>query len=202
MYTRFCFGKAARKSSLLTLCRYWRKCTEPKWKEFWSTVGKAEGTFRTVCHASQRGQANGNVLNLQCVCFLTEENICESCLSPILPTGKMPAGEIFPKHMFMMAGIENWLMSAWKIVWLQLRKGFSPFPAPVKADATDYRAGHISIWELCKNPQCWPRGAEFPGVWAWKLVLLTRWCSWIWLRALLWESSKEKKSENLTIHIL
>lgn len=57
-------------------------------------VGKAEGTFRTMCHAFQGGQASRNVLNLQCVCFLTEENICESCLSPILPTGKMPAGKI------------------------------------------------------------------------------------------------------------
>lgn len=28
----------------------------------------------------------------KCVCSLAEENICESCLSPILPSGKVVGG--------------------------------------------------------------------------------------------------------------
>jgi hypothetical protein len=33
----------------------------------------------------------------QSVCFLTEENICESCLAPVLPTGKVLGGKMnFP----------------------------------------------------------------------------------------------------------
>lgn len=30
--------------------------------------------------------------NPNCVCCLTEDNICESCLAPILPSGKVAGG--------------------------------------------------------------------------------------------------------------
>lgn len=44
--------------------------------------------------------------NLTCVCFLAEENICESCLAPILPSGEIfRRGKEILKSVLIMSGI-------------------------------------------------------------------------------------------------
>ena len=56
-------------------------------------VGKTERILLELpALLSERTEQRGTLYNPKCMCFLAEENICESCLSPILPSGKMVAG--------------------------------------------------------------------------------------------------------------